>query len=133
LSVVDASLVVDAMVTAGPLGDAARHHLRRIDILAAPAILGAEVASALRRLVRSSELDVGRGRAALHRTRSLRVAAYPFEPFAFRCWELRHQLTIYDAWYVAVAEALGSPLVTTDRRLAETPDARCDFVVVQPR
>ena len=131
MSVVDASLVVDALVTAGPSGDAARERLRLLEAASAPSILGAEVASALRRLVQASQLDPGRGRAALHRVRSLRVAAYPFEPFAFRCWELRSDLTIYDAWYVAVAEALGSPLVTADRRLAATAGARCEVDLVE--
>lgn len=62
---------------------------------------------------------------ALRQLGSLRTVRYPFEPFARRVWELKDNLTVYDAWYVALAERLGTDLVTADKRLAGTPGLRC--------
>ena len=53
--------------------------------------------------------------------RALRVHRYPHEPLAIRIWGLRHNLTPYDAAYVALAEGLEAPLVTTDARIAASP------------
>lgn len=53
------------------------------------------------------------------------IELHPFAPFAARVWELRHNLTAYDAWYVAVAESLGCPLVTLDGRLTRAPGPTC--------
>lgn len=58
---------------------------------------------------------------------------YPYEPFGARVWELRHNVTAYDAWYVAVAEMLGAPVATLDRRLIGATGPRCAFVVPPPR
>lgn len=54
---------------------------------------------------------------------------FSYEPFADRAWELRNSVTIYDGWYVALAEALDLPLATADARLAGAPGARCRFVL----
>ena len=51
-----------------------------------------------------------------------------YEPVAGRVWELRHNLSSYDAWYVAVAESLGAPLATLDLRLARSAGPRCEFM-----
>ncbi len=59
----------------------------------------------------------------------LRVELFPYAPFASRIWELRENVTCCDAWYVAVAEALGSPLATLDARLAKASGPRCRFIV----
>ena len=59
----------------------------------------------------------------------LSIECYPFEPFAERVWELRNTLTSYDAWYVAVAEALDLPLATLDARLARAPGPKCKFLL----
>lgn len=58
----------------------------------------------------------------------LRVELYAFEPVAQRVWELRSNLTAYDAWYVAVAEALELPLATLDEELARAPGPKCEFL-----
>jgi predicted nucleic acid-binding protein len=58
----------------------------------------------------------------------LNLELFSFEPFAERIWELRHNLTSYDAWYVAVAEALGLPLATLDMRLAKAKGLTCEFL-----
>jgi len=58
----------------------------------------------------------------------LDIELFSFEAFAGRIWELRHDVTSYDAWYVAVAEALGLPLATVDERLSRSKVAACEFV-----
>jgi predicted nucleic acid-binding protein len=66
---------------------------------------------------------------ALGRLVELNVELHPFEPFAARVWELRETVTAYDAWYVALAEALDVPLATVDTKLARAPGPRCSFVL----
>ena len=58
----------------------------------------------------------------------LDVRLYPFAPFADRVWELRHNLTSYDAWYVAIAEMLDCPLITLDQRLSRSTGPTCEFI-----
>ncbi|MDE0348264.1 MAG: type II toxin-antitoxin system VapC family toxin [Gammaproteobacteria bacterium] len=86
--------------------------------LAAPELAVAEASNILRRLGRAGEvsrLEATGSHADLLR---LDIDLQPYRPFAERIWELRGNLTSYDAWYVAMAEALECPLVTLDRRLA---------------
>ncbi len=125
MSVVDASVVVDALVSATDQGHRARRSLSSLHAIEAPAILRAEVASALRRLTAARALAEGQALAALELSRRMRVVSYPFEPFQPRVWELRHVMTVYDAWYVAVAEELETELITSDQRIASVPDLRC--------
>lgn len=132
MRVVDASLAVDALVVAGPHGDAARATLREERVLRVPAVFRAEAASALRAMVARDELAESRARGALADLRSVRAEEYPFSPFAERAWELRANVTIYDAWYVALAEQFGVALVTADHRLAAAPGLRCPVVVIGP-
>jgi len=72
----------------------------------------------LRRFALRGELGAERGREALEDLADLGLRRYPHRRLLPRIWELRHNLTAYDAAYVALAEALGAPLVTRDRRLA---------------
>lgn len=70
---------------------------------------------------------------ALHGQRAVKVVpirTYPVEPFLDRIWELRENLTVYDAWYVALAEALAVAYATADRRIAAVPGLRCSVDVV---
>jgi predicted nucleic acid-binding protein len=62
----------------------------------------------------------------------LTVDLFPYEPFAARVWELRTSVTSYDAWYVALAEALDAPLATLDEKLARAPGPRCNFLLPTP-
>ena len=62
----------------------------------------------------------------------LDVELFPFSPFAERIWALRGNLTSYDAWYVALAEALACPLVTLDRKLGRATGPTCE-VIIPPR
>jgi predicted nucleic acid-binding protein len=125
VTVVDASVYVDALVGAGLHGDLARVQLRAAGVLQVPAIFGAEATSALRALVMRGELSPIRAAAAVEQIRLTRTEQYSFEPFSRRIWELRANLTVYDAWYVALAEWLGTDLLTADDRLAAATGPRC--------
>jgi predicted nucleic acid-binding protein len=125
VTVIDASVFVDALVAVGPPGQLAREELRGRLVLEVPAIFGAEVTSALRMLVLRGELSPVRAATAREQVRATRTIQYPFEPFSDRVWELRANLTVYDAWYVALAEWLGTDLVTADERLAKASGPRC--------
>jgi len=131
LIVVDASLLVDALV-GGSSGDAAQAALGDGDEeVAAPAVLPAEALSGVRSLMLRKVISRPLAMQAVSGIASLRIPLYPFEPFVERVWELRDNVTVYDAWYVALAEALDVPLLTADRRLAETPGARCEVRLVR--
>jgi predicted nucleic acid-binding protein len=125
LTVVDASVVADALVVAGTAGEAARRALGVLDVLQAPQILAAEVASAFRSMVRRGELEEARAHFGLGLLRSLDALTYPIEPLLERIWELRDRVTVYDAWYIALAERLETDLVTADRRLSHIDGLRC--------
>ena len=71
-----------------------------------------------------------RARHALSDLASLPLLRSSHVSLLHRCWELRANLTTYDTAYVALAEALAVPLLTTDRRLARAPGARCDIEVI---
>jgi predicted nucleic acid-binding protein len=128
MRVLDASVVADAVAVSGSDGDTARRLVASETRLHVPAVLGAEVTSALRAMVRRGLLSAGHARGAALRVAGLRARRYPFEPFVGRVWELRENVTTYDAWYVALAEALDVPLVTTDKRLQRTAGLRCPVV-----
>ncbi len=131
MSVLDASVVVDAFVVDGDLGDTARERLDRHDVLIAPTILRAEVLSALRSMTLRGEVAELRARRAIDRLRRLSVVGLPIEPLMGRIWELRSTISVYDAWYVALAERLATTLVTTDRRLATANGPRCEIELVE--
>ena len=89
--------------------------------LHAPHLADVEVAQALRRYVRECEIDAGSAASALEDLRALDVQRHSHEPLLDRVWALRDNLTAYDAVYVALAEALGTTLLTCDGRLARAP------------
>ncbi len=128
--VVDANVVVTALADDGPDGDRIRERLRG-ERIAAPHVIDLEVASAWRRLVVAGALDDRRVRLALDDLLELRLERVPHGPLLRRCWELRANLTVYDAAYVALAEALGTSLLTADRGLADAPGSRCAVEVVE--
>jgi predicted nucleic acid-binding protein len=122
--VVDASTVVAALVDVGSDGDWAQASLRGEDLLA-PHLMPVEAANILRRAVLSGGLSADVATLAHDDLRALRVDLFPYEPLASRVWELRYNLTAYDGCYVALAEAVGAPLVTLDARIAQAPGLRC--------
>lgn len=95
--------------------------------LVAPHLMPVEVTSALRNAEHRTLLKPQHA-AVTHRDLvGLDIEFHPFEPFASRVWELRHSVSPYDAWYLALAERLDVPLATLDRRLTRTADTRCEF------
>lgn len=128
MKVVDASAVVAALVDHGPRGAWVRDRLER-QRLFAPHVLSVEVAQVLRRTVRSGLLDLRQAEGALASLVALPIELVEFAPFASRVWALRDTVSSYDAWYLAVAEEAGAPLVTLDARLAGAPGPRCAFEV----
>jgi len=130
VSVLDASTYAEALTADTPLGTATRARIALDPRWQAPAILPAEVLSAIRGLLLAGGLGAARADDARFRLRQTRIDLYPFVPFERRVWELRSNLTVYDAWYVALAEHLGQPLVTTDRRLGSAPGVHCEIELV---
>ena len=126
--VVDASVVVSALVDGGETGQWAEEILLSAP-LAAPHLMPVEVASILRRTVQAGEVSPDTASLAHADLQALRVELFPYEAVASRAWELRDNLTLYDAWYVALAELLGTELATLDRRLARAPGPLCRFMV----
>lgn len=127
ITVVDASAVVAALIDSGPVGDWARDQL--LDgHLVAPMLLHAETVSVLRRAELSGEVSADTTALAHRDLLDLPFETYDYLPFADRVWQLRRNVSPYDAWYVALAEALAAPLVTLDRRLASAPGVECRFV-----
>lgn len=130
--VVDASVLATALADDGADGDAARSRLRGED-LAAPELIDLEVASVLRRQLSVGKLDARRCRIALDDLLDLPVERASHRLLLARCWELRADLSIYDAAYVALAEALDAPLLTADARLAKAPGLECAIEVLSAR
>lgn len=128
MTVVDSTAFVGAVASSSAHAAAAK--LLRGSPLHAPALLDIEVVSALRGLAMSAQFSPEQCREALSLLQELPVIREPHGPLLGRIWELRHDLTPYDASYVALAEALGVPLVTGDRRLAQAPGVRCTVEVV---
>jgi predicted nucleic acid-binding protein len=129
--VVDASIVVTALADDGPDGDRVRARLRG-ERLAAPHLVDVEVLSAWRRLAAVDDLDQRRVALAMEDLRWLRLDRVPHGPLLDRCWELRENLTIYDAAYVALAEAMDVALLTADAKLASAPGLRCAVELIAP-
>ena len=122
--VVDASVLAVALSDDGPDGDASRAALAG-DTLVAPELIDLEVLSVLRRQVQSGHVAVPRAELALSDLAELPMRRAPHRPLLQRCWELRQAVTVYDAAYIALAEALGSVLITADARLSRAPGIRC--------
>lgn len=122
--VVDASIVASAL---GDDGDDGTHARTRMagEQLAAPELLDLEVASVWRRALAAGRLGEQRAGQALEDLADLPLARAPHGPLMRRVWELRDNLTCYDAVYVALAEALEAPLVTADQRLSRAPGLPC--------
>jgi predicted nucleic acid-binding protein len=116
--VVDASVVVEVLLGAPAAAPIQRRLFDGGETLHAPHLLDIEVTHAVRRYAARGEIDGQRGRAALTDLADFPLYRYPHDPLLLRIWDLRHNFTAYDAVYVALAEELGFPLITRDRRLA---------------
>ena len=124
--VIDASFVVAALVDSGAEG-AWAEGLLAVDTLAAPHLMPVEVANILRGAVLSGDVSADNAAMAHADLLALRVELFPYAPFATRVWELRNNVTSYDAWYVALAESLDTELATLDVRLSRANGPRCGF------
>lgn len=129
--VVDASVLATCLGDDGPDGDQARARLRG-ERLTAPELVDLEVASVWRRQVRTGAMDARRAALALADLGALPLRRTPHRPLLPRCWELRDNLTIYDAAYVALAEAMSVTLLTGDQKLARAPGPQCHIEVFPP-
>ena len=127
--VVDASVLVEALADDGDRGDAVRSLLLAEGSLAVPDVADVETVSVLRRQWLRGGISGGRLRAAVGDLEDLPVTRFPSAPLMRRAYELRQNVTPYDACYLALAEALGCELLTLDRRLARLPGVRCRVVV----
>lgn len=123
--VIDASAAILALLVDGD----ARGHLAT-ETLAVPHLIDSEIAQTLRTQVRRGEIRPVDGKRSLTRWAQLGVQRVGMVALLDRTWELRENLTAYDASYVAVAEALDCPLLTADVRLAGAPGLRCEITVV---
>jgi len=124
--VVDASVVVAALIDNGPDGIWAEQLLQTAT-LAAPHLMPAEAANILRRSVLTGDVSEDNAAVAHHELVSLHCELFAYEPVAERVWALRSNVTAYDAWYVALAEALDCELATLDRALSRASGPRCSF------
>lgn len=122
--VVDASILVTALGDDGVDGERVRRRLRDERLLA-PELVDLEVVSAWRRFRAAGAMDDRRCALAITDLVQAPIDRVGHRPLIARCWELRDNLTTYDAAYVAVAELVGAPLVTADERLARAPGIRC--------
>ena len=125
--VIDSSVVVAALVDSGPLGRWAEEVFAG-GLLLAPELVLAEATNIFRRLERAKLITTPEANAAQDDLVQLDVELFAFEPFAGRVWELRHNVTSYDAWYVAIAEALKLPLATLDAPLSKSSGVTCRFL-----
>lgn len=116
--VVDASVVAELVLRLPRAEAAAARVLDDAEDLHAPHLIDLEVASVLRRSVAAGDVSAAQAAAALELHRSLPITRYGYDALFARVWELRANLTPYDAAYVALAEALGAPLVTFDAHVA---------------
>lgn len=128
--VLDASALVELVLSTERGALIARRISNPAESLHAPHLADIEVAHALRRYVREGDLDANAAAGALGDLRDLDLERHPHEPWLDRIWELRENLTPYDAVYVALAEVLGAPLITCDGKLSRTSgvDAAIELV-----
>jgi predicted nucleic acid-binding protein len=124
--VVDASVLATALSDDGSDGEHVRRRLDGESVLCAPEIVDLEVAMAWRRQLIAGWLDESGAQQALDDLAALNLVRAPHLPLMPRIWELRDNLTPYDAAYVALAEALGATLLTADARSTRAPGLRCE-------
>lgn len=118
--VLDASAVVDWLLQTAAGRQIDKRIYSRSESLHAPHFFDLEVAQVLRRLARESQISSQRAGQAMEDLLDLRVTRYPHSILLPRIWQLRHNLSAYDAAYVVLAEKLGATLISRDKRLAST-------------
>ena len=128
--VVDASAALEALLRTPAASVVERRLFDPLETLHAPYLLDVEVAQVVRRYAANGDIDDERGREALADLMDFPLRRYPHDFLLPRVWDLRNNLTAYDAVYVALAEALDATLLTRDKRLADAPGhhARVELV-----
>jgi predicted nucleic acid-binding protein len=122
LIVLDASALVSILLDPGPNAEPIRERIERTgESVHVPHLLDVEVLNVLCCQTLRGTLARERGATALKDLESMKMTHYPHTPLLRRIWDLRENVTVYDATYIALAEALGAPLVTRDTRLAQAP------------
>ena len=127
LIVVDASVIVDLLAADDIYRrKAARERLTGGDAAFAPAYLDIEIVSAMRGLARRSDVLAADGPALIARSLRMPIRREPLTRASTdRIWQLRENMTAYDAGYVALAEQLSASLLTCDRKYTAVPGLRC--------
>lgn len=130
--VLDASVVVDLLLDSHPIAATIAAYLREHEgDLHAPHSIDAEVAQVFRRYCLGGELTPARARLGLLRLSQLPLTRYPHGPFLERAFDLRQNVTVYDALYLVLAEALGAPLLTRDKTLTTVAGSAAAVTFVQ--
>jgi len=130
LIVLDASAVLELLLNTSAAEAVGARILDPAETLHAPHLLDVEVLQVLRRYARAGDIDARRGRSAIEDLNDLPLTRYPHQVLLERVWDLRGNLSAYDAVYVALAEALDAPLVTRDGRLASTGGHRARIELI---
>ena len=128
--VVDASVMVEIVLRSEAGNRTRTRLLHRSETLHAPHVLDLEVANALRHCLARGEVDDHGGDGALVNLRYIQIERHPHQPLLERIWQLRHNLTAYDAAYLALAERLDAPLLTCDAGLASVAGRRARIEIV---
>lgn len=123
--VVDASAALSALLNAGPARE-----LLATEQLHVPHLIDSEIVNGMRRQVTTGSVAAERAWAALDTWRRLGIVRHPVSALLERIWQLRDNMSAYDASYVTLAEALGCSVVTADARLSRAPGSRCPITVV---
>lgn len=123
--VVDASVLANAIGDDGNDGRRARSELRAAGDLAAPDLVDVETTAVLRKRWLAGDLSDQRFATAVQDLEDLDLDRYPTLPLMRRAYELRANVSSYDAAYVALAEVLGCEVLTADRKLSNAPGPRC--------
>lgn len=123
--VLDASVAIQALVDTGGSGALARRSLLRASSVHAPHLLDLEVTATLRSLTARDVLDDAVAADAVEELGAMPIQRHEHTLLLSRIWELRRNVTAYDACYVALAEALGAVLLTADERLTRAPGLGC--------
>ncbi len=126
--VLDASAAIELLLRT-PAGEDVARRIARAE-LAAPHLIDVEVAQVARRYERARSLTGSRARQLLSDLLDLELTRYPHDVLLPRAWQLRANLTVYDAVYVTLAEALGGALLTCDARVARAPGHRARVELV---
>ena len=129
--VIDASILANAVGDDGQAGRVARARLSADADASAPDLVDVETVSVLRKRWLAGDLTARRFRSAVEDLLALPLVRVPTGPLMRRAYELRANVTAYDAAYVALAEALTCALITADARLARAPGIRCTVEVLR--